>query len=98
MTGAAALRQAEQVRKDHYDEDVWTDDVLRIAAGLNPEFFTISEILDALLIPRAQQNKLAQIRVAGILRVNGYEQCSKRMGKGDQKRRGWKRNLSHMQA
>ena len=98
VTGAAALNQAEQVRKDHYDEDVWTDDVLRIAAGLNPEFFTISEILDALLIPRAQQNKLAQIRVAGILRVNGYEQCSKRMGKGDEKRRGWKRNLSHIQA
>ena len=79
VTGKAALTQAERVREAHYDEDVWTDEVLTIV-GLMSEVgstITIPGILERMAIARAQQNAGTQRRLAAILKVNGYEESRK---------------------
>ena len=79
VTGAAALNQADRVREAHFEEDVWTDEVMAIVASMDGPgaAITIPDLLDRMAIPRAQQNTATQRRVAGILRVNGYEEARK---------------------
>ncbi len=79
VTAEKALEQAERVREAHYEEDVWTDPVMRIVDSMESsgEAVTIPAILDALNIPRMQQSPFAKQRVAGILKVNGYEEARK---------------------
>ncbi|HOW76627.1 MAG TPA: VapE family protein [Candidatus Competibacteraceae bacterium] len=79
VTAEKALEQAERVREAHFEEDVWTDAALAIVDSLesNGEPVTIPAILDALNIPRMQQSPYAKQRVAGILKVNGYEEARK---------------------
>lgn len=79
VTAEKALEQAERVREAHYEEDVWTDAALAIVDSLesNGDPVTIPAILDALNIPRMQQSPFAKQRVAGILKVSGYEEARK---------------------
>ena len=79
VTGAVALRQAETVREAHYDEDLWTDEVMGIVASMTEagSMVTIPDILDRMEIPRAQQNAGTQRRIANILKTNGYEEARK---------------------
>ena len=90
-----ALAQAEQVREAHYDQDVWTDAVMRFvdAAEANGVTITSAEVLDALNIPRHQQSTANQRRVAGILKVHGYEEARQWVDKGKTRRiRIWKKS------
>lgn len=96
VTGAAALSQAEQVRNGHYDEDVWTDEVLNFACNMEDagSVLTIPDILDRMDIPRTQQNTATQRRVANILKTNGYEPAMRRIGNHDRKQRYWKKSTT----
>ncbi len=95
VTGAAALRQAEQVREAHYDADLWTEEVMGIVARMETErsAVTIPDLLDRMEIPRAQQNTATQRRIANILKTNGYESTMRRIG-NDRKQRCWKRSTT----
>ena len=95
VTGALALRQAEQVREAHYDEDLWTDEVMGIVASMDEagSTVTIPDILDRMDIPRAQQNTATQRRVANILKTNGYESVRRRAGGNNRFQRYWKKIL-----
>lgn len=79
VTGKMALSQAERVREAHYDEDVWTDEVMSIVGMMDEarSTVTIPDILDRMEIARPQQNKGTQRRLAAILKVNGYEESRK---------------------
>ncbi len=91
----AALTQAERVREAHYDEDVWTDEVLTIV-GLMSEAgstITIAGILERMDIARAQQNAGTQRRLAAILKVNGYEESRKWTEGKKRNLRIWKKAL-----
>lgn len=94
VTGAVALRQAEQVREAHYEEDVWTDEVMSIVASMDGPgaVITIPSILDRMEVPRALQHTATNKRIANILKTNGYESAMRRC---DNKRfqRYWKRIL-----
>ncbi|HRX59893.1 MAG TPA: VapE family protein [Candidatus Competibacter sp.] len=93
VTGKAALTEAERVREAHYDEDVWTDEVLTIVGLMDgaESTVTIPDILDRMDIPRAQQNAGTQRRLAAILKVNGYEE-SRKWTEGKKRRlRLWKK-------
>ncbi len=94
VTAEKALEQAERVREAHFEEDVWTDAALAIVDSLesNGEPVTIPAILDALNIPRMQQSPYAKQRVAGILKVNGYEEARKWIDrKANRNLRYWKK-------
>lgn len=99
MVAEKALEQAEAIRAAHFDEDPWTNDVLRIAEGLDTGLaamegsLTSVAILDALLLPKLHQTPGAQRRVAGILRHAGYVEARKRLGKPNNKIRFWKSPL-----
>jgi len=95
VTGAAALNQAEQVRNGHYDEDVWTDEVLNFASSMEDggSILTIPDILDRMDIPRTQQNTATQRRVANILKTNGYEPAMRRAGGNNRFQRFWRKIL-----
>jgi predicted P-loop ATPase len=95
VTGAAALRQAEQIRESHFEEDVWTDEVMTIVASMDVPgaAITIPDILDRMVIPRSQQNTATQRRLAGILRVNGYEEARKWTDGKKRRLRIWKQAL-----
>lgn len=92
-----ALEQAEVIRAAHFDEDPWTDDVLRIAEGLDTGLaamegtLTSAAILDGLAIPKLHQTPGAQRRVAGILKHAGYIEACKRVGKHSSSKRYWKK-------
>lgn len=94
-----ALDQAEAIRAAHFDEDPWTDDVLRIAEGFDTGLaamegtLTSTAILDALAIPKLHQTAGAQRRVAGILRHAGYTEARKRFGKNSNSKRYWKKPI-----
>lgn len=94
-----ALDQAEAIRAAHFDEDPWTDDVLRIAEGFDTGLaamegtLTSTALLDALAIPKLHQTTAAQRRVAGILRHAGYTEARKRFGKNSNSKRYWKKPI-----
>ncbi|HRD48711.1 MAG TPA: VapE family protein, partial [Candidatus Contendobacter sp.] len=93
VTAENALAQAERVREAHYDEDVWTDPVLRIVENMNAAgtLVTTAEILDGLQIPRVQQTPGTQRRVASILKTSGYEEARRWLDKNRTvKQRYWK--------
>ncbi len=77
VTAEKALEQANQVRSAHFDEDVWTDTVMRMVADMNATGSTITtaEILDRMQIPRVQQTSGTQRRIASILKTNDYEEA-----------------------
>ncbi len=81
VSNDTALAQAENVRAAHFDEDVWTDEVMRIVNDIESKFIdpltqdnaiTSARILDELKLPRHQHTPLNQRRVAGILKMHGY--------------------------
>jgi len=100
VTGAAALRQADQVREAHYDADLWTDEVMAIVTSMDTagSIVTIPDILDRMDIPRAQQNTATQRRVANILKTNGYESAMRRAGGNNRFQRYWRKILSTVYA
>lgn len=97
-----ALEQAEAIRAAHFDEDPWTDDVLRIAEGFDTGLvamegtLTSVAILDAMQIPKLHQTPGTQRRIAGILRHAGYTEARKRFGKHKNKVRYWKKPLIYV--
>lgn len=95
VTGAAALNQADRIRESHFEEDVWTDEVMAIVASMDGPgaAITIPDLLDRMAIPRAQQNTATQRRVAGILRTNGYEEARKWLDGKKRRLRIWKQAL-----
>lgn len=93
VMAAKALEQAEHVRAAHYDEDPWTDKVLQLAEDLaaRGDTLTIAELLEGLQIPRMHQTPGAQRRIAGILRVNGYEEARCWLDGRARKQRYWRK-------
>lgn len=96
VTGKAALAQAEQVREAHYDEDVWTDEVMSIVTDIGGPGMTITipDILDRMAISRAQQNTGTQRRLAAILKMNGYEEARKWTEGKKRRLRLWKKSTA----
>lgn len=135
VTAEKALEQADRVREAHFEEDVWTDPVMKIVddiesgkaarcprckgsgyientsqphqddpgrcfkcdgsgkLGDNADRITITTILDALDIPRGQQNVQSQHRVGAILRFNGYEEARHWLDrKNNRYQRYWKKS------
>lgn len=96
-----ALEQADAIRAAHFDEDPWTDDVLRIVDGFDIRLvamegtLTTAVILDGLQIPKLHQNPGAQRRIAGILRHAGYTEARMKYGKPPKWKRYWKKSLIH---
>ena len=94
VTAEQALEQADRVREAHFEEDVWTDPVMRIVDGMEStgEFITIPAILDGMNIPRMQQSPNAKQRVAGVLKTHGYEEARKWIDKkANRSQRYWKK-------
>lgn len=93
VMAAKALEQAEHVRAAHYDEDPWTDKVLQLAEDLaaRGDTLTTAELLEGLQIPRVQQTPGTQRRIAGILKVNGYEEARRWLDGRARKQRYWKK-------
>lgn len=73
VSDAEALRQAESVRADCADSDVWEPAVLNSAARLNDRERTIGNILADMGVSTERQDRRAQTRVSNILRANGYQ-------------------------
>lgn len=65
VRNAAAQQQAARMT-----EDVWTDPVLSALMNGTPP--NVRSILDAMNIPRERQGKREEMRVASILRADGY--------------------------
>ncbi len=85
-----ALAQAHEVRAAHFQDDVWTEAVLDAANtlldpgcaldGANREFVTVAAIMGVMGIRIEQQTIPNQMRIGGILRVNGWRDKKKRVG------------------
>ena len=98
VLAAKALEQAEQVRAAHYDDDPWTEKVLQLAEDLDARgaFITTAELMDSLQIPRVQQTTGTQRRIAGIMKMNGYEEARRWADKErTRKQRFWKKTLPY---
>lgn len=72
ITDAKALRQADAIRADCADSDVWEPAVLNAAGRLPDRDRTIGRILEDMGMDHARQDRRAQTRVSNILRANGY--------------------------
>lgn len=73
---------AAEEQAQRYESDPWHDEVLR-HAGYHAEV-TIPGVLDALDVPKHQQDNVKQARVARILRSAGYGR--RQRGSGDDRR------------
>lgn len=98
VTAESALKQAEAIRAAHFDEDPWTDDVLRIADSFSSDLavmegtLTTTAILDGLQIPKLHQTPGAQRRIAGILRHAGHTEARMKYGKPPKWKRYWRKS------
>jgi len=73
VTDEVAIRQAERIREDHSDSDVWESAVLNAATRLTDRERSISAILCDMGIELPRQDRAAQNRVSAILRSKGWK-------------------------
>ena len=76
-----ALQQAETIRSDCFDHDVWTEAALRAAEHMadSDGYATVAGILEKMQVQTHMQTTSAQIRVGGILRVAGWTSKRRRV-------------------
>lgn len=84
VTNATALEQADNVRIVHFDEDIWTTEVMNATKellsfgcnmrGSNTEYVTISLILNFMDVRIEGQNKTAKNRIASVLRQQQFRE------------------------
>ncbi len=82
VTDAVALTQADEIREDNSERDVWEAAVLAAMDLLLPHERTIAKVLDHIGVKVERQDRQAQNRVSGILRSNGWERKRGRIGGG----------------
>ena len=73
VTDAVALAQADEIREDNSDRDVWEAAVLAAIDVLLPHERTIAKVLDHIGVKVERQDRQATNRVSGILRANGWK-------------------------
>lgn len=83
VTDSVALSQAEEIREDNSDRDVWESAVLAAMNALRPYERTIARVLDHLGIKIERQDRQATNRVSGILRANGWKRKRVRIPGGE---------------
>lgn len=83
VTDKTALGQAEEIREEHSESDVWESAVLNSAARLRARERSINAILSDMGIEVARHDRAAQNRVSAILRANGYRRTRARMESGE---------------
>jgi len=77
VSDGVALQQAETVRDNHFDSDVWTESVAGVIKTIlrpSQSWVSIGEVMRRMELPISQQNKATKNRVAGILRQMNYTQ------------------------
>lgn len=81
VANRTALQQAETIRSDCFDHDVWTEAALRAAEHMadNDGYATVAGILEKMQVQTHMQTTSAQIRVGGILRVAGWTSKRRRV-------------------
>lgn len=81
VANRTALQQAETIRSDCFDHDVWTEAALRAAEHMadNDGYATVAGILEKMQVHTHLQTTSAQIRVGGILRVAGWTSKRRRV-------------------
>lgn len=83
VTDAAALREAEAIREDHSDRDVWESAIMDAITLLAPSDRTIAEILRKIGVETSRQDRQATNRVSAVLRENGWKRKRGRLSSGD---------------
>ncbi len=86
VSNAVAIQQAESIREDCADSDVWEPAILHAAARLHDRDRTIGTILSDIGMATERQDRRAQTRVSNILRANGYQ---RKRGRGMDGQRGY---------
>ena len=75
VTNIEAHQQADAIRKDSFQDDVWKDDCLdafhRIEGGI--DHVQTADILREMGIKIEQHSKIAETRIGQIMRSNGFE-------------------------
>lgn len=82
VTDAVALAQADEIREDNSDRDVWEAAVLAAMDVLLPHERTIAKALDYIGVKVDRQDRQAMNRVSGILRANGWRRKRGRVSGG----------------
>lgn len=82
VSDAVALAQAEEIREDNSDRDVWEAAVLTAMDILHPHERTIAKVLDHIGVKVDRQDRQATNRVSGILRANGWKRKRGRISGG----------------
>ena len=67
-------REATTAQAERMQDDVWSEPIMTWMAG-RVETNVGAVLSEALLIPKAQQDRRAQLRVAGVLKSAGWESC-----------------------
>ncbi len=82
VSDTVALAQAEEIREDNSDRDVWEAAVLAAIDVLHPHERTIAKVLDHIGVKVERQDRQATSRVSGILRANGWKRKRGRISGG----------------
>lgn len=82
VSDAVALAQADEIREDNSDRDVWEAAVLAAIDVLLPHERTIAKVLDHIGVKVDRQDRQATNRVSGILRANGWKRKRGRISGG----------------
>ena len=73
VTDSVALKQADEIREDNSDRDVWEAAVIAAMEILLPHERTIAKVLDFIGVKVDRQDRQATNRVSTILRMNGWK-------------------------
>ncbi|MGB2974288.1 MAG: VapE domain-containing protein, partial [Candidatus Competibacter sp.] len=83
VTDRAALQQAEEIREEHSESDVWESAVLNAASRLHDKARSIGAILADMGIELSRHDRASQNRVSAILRASGYRRTRGRTTAGE---------------
>ena len=82
VTDTVALTQADEIREDNSERDVWETAVLAAMEVLLPHERTIAKVLGHIGVKVERQDRQATNRVSGILRANGFKKKRGRISGG----------------
>nr|HMQ13761.1 VapE family protein [Candidatus Competibacter phosphatis]HMR03634.1 VapE family protein [Candidatus Competibacter phosphatis] len=96
VTDAVALAQADEIREDNSDRDVWEAAVLAAMDVLLPHERTTAKVLGYIGVRIERQDQQTKKRVSGILCANGWKNKRGRIpGPGGKRSYIWRLSPSH---
>jgi predicted P-loop ATPase len=79
VTDAEALLQADEIRMDHSESDIWDSAIMDAVSAIDFRALTLSKILDYMGIKVERQDRVSQNRVSNVLRSNGFKRVRGRV-------------------